>query len=93
MALDPRDLHVDGNAAAGLLASVFRGDVTTVEGVCAGCGATGPVGQLIAYGGVMGAILRCPSCDGAVIRVTQIHGVSWLDLRGARVLRIGAPEA
>lgn len=92
MALDARDLHLDGNAAAGLLGAIFRGDVTTIEGVCAGCGATGTIGQLIAYGGVMGTILRCPSCDGVVIRATSIRGTCWLDLTGMRVLRLPGGE-
>ena len=34
---------VDGNAAAGMLADVFTGDVTTIVGVCGGCGSIAPL--------------------------------------------------
>ena len=32
--------HLDGNAAAGELSSIFAIDVTAAEGQCANCGAT-----------------------------------------------------
>ena len=62
--------------------------MTTVETICAGCGARVPVGELLRYGHEMSAILRCAICDTAVIRVARTYGRHWLDLRGARVLRL-----
>jgi hypothetical protein len=39
---------LDGNAIAGTLAEVFGGEMTTAIGVCAHCGARGPVAEVIA---------------------------------------------
>ena len=93
MVKDDADRHLDGNAAGGLLAEVFRVEMTTGETACAGCGAAAPVGELLCYGLEMGAILRCAKCDTAVLRVTSTRGRHWLDLRGARVLRLVVPFA
>ena len=81
------DLRLDANAAAGLLAEIFAFDITTAECVCSGCNATGPVGNLVAYGMTMGVILRCPGCDNALIRVSRTRDGFWIDLRGTMVLR------
>jgi len=86
--MDDADLRLDANVAAGLLAEVFRAEMTTSEVTCGGCGAAGPVGTLAAYGLTMGVILRCPSCDTAVIRASRVGRGQWLDLRGVRMLRI-----
>ncbi len=40
------------------------------------------------YGQEMGTIVRCPSCDNALIRVAHGPGRYWLDLRGVGHLRI-----
>jgi hypothetical protein len=82
------EMRLDGNAAAGLLVEIFAFDVTVAQAVCAGCGAIGPVGGLLVYGLTMGAILRCPTCDTALIRVSRLEGGYWIDMRGASVLRI-----
>jgi len=39
---------------------------------------------------VAGGRSRCPSCDTVLIRVAQIQGDYWLDMRGVRVLHISA---
>jgi hypothetical protein len=88
--MNDSDLRLDGNAAAGLLAEVFAFDVTTAEAVCSGCGAVGPAGALAVYGLTMGAILRCPTCDNAVVRISRVKSGYWLDLRGMSVLRVAA---
>jgi hypothetical protein len=88
--MDDADRRLDGNAAAGLLAEVFCFEMTTASATCAGCGALAPVGALMVYGGEMGAILRCPGCDTAIIRVARTRGRYWLDLRGAAGVRIDA---
>ena len=82
--------RLDGNAAGGLLAEVFAFEMTTAEVVCAGCGATGPVGAAIVYAHGMGTIVRCAGCDTALIRVARVRDRYWLDLRGMGNLRIGA---
>lgn len=85
---DDAERRLDGNAAAGLLAEVFCAEMTTALVVCAGCGADGPVAELMRYGHEMGAILRCARCDTAVVRVARTPGRRWLDLRGAASLRV-----
>ena len=93
MTTDDSDLRFDGNAA-GLLAEVFRLEMTVAHAACAGCGQTGPAGELLRYGHEMGAILRCSVCDTPVIRLARTRRAHWLDLQGAVSLRItGGVEA
>jgi ribosomal protein S27E len=80
--------RLDGNAAGGILQEVFPFDMTATQATCAGCGATGPIGALAAYIHGMGAVVRCPSCDTALIRLASVKGRYWMDMRGARVLQI-----
>jgi hypothetical protein len=82
--------HLDGNAAAGLLRELFAMDVTAADATCMGCGSVGAVGALLEYGHAMGIVLRCPHCDAAVLRVSHTSDGFWLDLTGARVLRLPA---
>jgi hypothetical protein len=88
MSMEDADLRLDGNAAAGLLAEVFRMEMTTAEVTCAGCGTVAAVAELMLYGHDMGAILRCARCDTPVIRLVRARRHHWLDLRGARTLKI-----
>jgi hypothetical protein len=80
--------RLDGNAAAGLLSEVFCGEPSSAMIICAGCGATAAIGALPAYGLELGAIVRCPHCDTAVLRVGAAGAMLWLDLRGAISLRV-----
>lgn len=93
MAVEDADLRLDGNAAAGLLAEVFRAEMTTAEVTCAGCGTVAAVAELMCYGHGMGAILRCARCDTAVIQVVRIRHRHCVDMRGARRLRLDAETA
>ena len=79
---------LDGNAAAGILQEIFPFDMTLVQATCTGCGATDVIGALAAYIHGMGTVVRCPSCDTALIRVAQTRGRYFLDMRGVRVLQI-----
>lgn len=49
------------------------------------------VGAVALYGHAMGAILRCPACDNALLRIGRAGDGYWLDLQGLRRLRIAAP--
>ena len=85
--------HLDGNAAAGMLAEIFAFDMTSAQCTCAGCGHIAPVGSLRLYGGQMGSVLRCPSCDLVQMRVVSVpggEGQYWLDMRGVALLGIKA---
>jgi hypothetical protein len=79
---------LDGNAAAGMLQAIFPFEMTLVQVTCTGCGATNAVGATAAYMHGMGTVIRCPSCDTALIRVAQVSGHYLLDMRGVRVLQI-----
>ena len=81
-------IALDGNAAAGLLEEIFTFDVTMAKVTCAGCGAEGPVAKLTAYGMAMGAILRCPSCDTPVLRVSRLGNGYGFDLRGTTLMLV-----
>jgi NAD-dependent SIR2 family protein deacetylase len=76
-------LHVDGNAAAGVLSEIFAADLTIGRAKCAGCGTTRAVGALHVYSHGMGLVVRCPSCAGVVLRVARTPTHLWLDARGA----------
>ena len=74
---------LDGNAAGGLLREAFAFDATAARTTCAGCARVAPIGELRLYAVEMGAILRCPSCDEAVVRIARTPRGLWLDLRVA----------
>jgi hypothetical protein len=84
--------RLDGNAAGGMLGAIFPHEMTSVETTCDGCGAHREVGALAVYAHGMGLVIRCPSCDSVLIRVTEIRGRYRLDMRGVRVMQI-IPEA
>jgi hypothetical protein len=84
--------RLDGNAAGGMLQAIFPFEMTSVETTCEGCGAQNVMGALAVYAHGMGIIVRCPSCESVLIRVTEIKGRYWLDMRGLRVLQI-APDS
>jgi hypothetical protein len=84
-------LRLDGNAAAGQLAEIFAVEMTRAQCTCAQCGYSGPFGGLLLYGGQVGMVLRCPTCDHVqmrVVRVPERGGEYWLDMRGIAHLRI-----
>src|SRR5438270_11526495 len=76
-------LRVDGNAAGGMLREIFAVDLTSGRAKCAGCGTTRPIGTLHVYSHGMGMVIRCPGCDGVILRVARTPTRLWLDARGA----------
>ena len=85
--------RLDGNAAAGLLAEIFPFEITSAQTTCATCGWTGRIGALLLYGGEMGAILRCPTCDTAHLRVAHLQDRYYVDMRGMKMLQISGERA
>jgi len=81
---------LDGNAAGGLLREVFAFDATAARATCSGCAKTAPMAELRLYAIELGAILRCPSCDEAVLRIGRTPRGLWLDLRGAATVAVSA---
>ena len=82
------ELRLDGNAAAGTLGEVFSFEVTTAHYACEGCGRVAHIGEAMAYMTEIGTIVRCPSCDHALIRLAHSRGRHRLDLRGIRHLQV-----
>ena len=78
----PALVYPIGNAIAGMLFDVFGREMTLATGVCAHCGATGPVAELHVYLRAPGTVVRCPSCGPVVIVLVEVHGVTCVDLRG-----------
>jgi hypothetical protein len=84
-----QDMKLDGNAAAGDLEQIFAFEVTTAIGTCANCGAVGAVGGTNVYAQAPGIVVRCPACEGVLIRVAH-DGDSryWLEMTGVRSLEV-----
>ena len=84
------ELRLDGNAAAGTLGEVFSFEVTTAEFACDRCGSTGRLGGAMVYEvRGLGVIVRCPSCENALIRLAYSRERPMVDLRGTRYLTTG----
>jgi hypothetical protein len=79
-------LPLDGNAASGFLSELFAVEVTAAQVTCDCCGTITQVGETRVYGGVMGAIFRCPNCDSVVMRLVRTPVGIRLDMRGCRCL-------
>jgi hypothetical protein len=84
-------MHLDGNAAAGVLAEVFTVEATTAVVTCAGCGSSGPLGAAVVYASDMGIVVRCATCSEALIRCAEIRDRVVLDMRGAATIALGIP--
>lgn len=83
-------LRLDGNAAAGDLGEVFSFEVTTAHYACEGCGRTGKLGEALVYEvRGLGTIVRCPSCDNALIRLVRDRERYLVDLRGTSYITTG----
>lgn len=78
---------VDGNAAAGSLAAAFGVEMTAIPGRCTHCGAVHAIAELRAYVRAPGTILRCPNCDGVILRIVETADATYVDARGAAYLR------
>jgi cytochrome c-type biogenesis protein CcmH/NrfF len=78
---------LDGNAAAGTLQAIFPFEMTLVQAACTGCGTTNAIGAVAAYMHGMGAVLRCPVCDTALIRLSHAKASARLRQHGDLVWR------
>lgn len=81
---------LDGNSAAGMLRQVFSTEMTAFPAECAHCGSVNPIGATLAYGRDMGTVLRCPDCDGVLVRIAERPDGIWLDMQGVSLLRLAA---
>ena len=79
---DDADAALDGNAIAGLLASVFGTDMTMAVGTCGSCGAVSVVAELAVYLSDLGAVVRCRSCESVLMVFVSVREVVCVDLMG-----------
>lgn len=81
-------LSLDGNAVAGLLATVFSAELTASPGECAHCHTVSLVGTLRAYVRGPGVVLRCPACAEVVLRIVETPTATLIDSSGVAGLRL-----
>jgi hypothetical protein len=81
------DAVLDGNAVAGTLLAAFGVEMTAVPGSCAHCGTVNVIAALRAYTRAPGIVLRCPACDGVVLRIVETPTATLVDAGGAAWLR------
>ncbi len=86
--MDEHATHLDGNAAAGALATIFARDMTLTATTCGHCGNVADIGALRAYITAISTVLRCAGCDSVVLRMTHTPERVWLDLSGMRSLAL-----
>jgi ribosomal protein S27E len=79
-------MELDGNAIGGLLHEIFGAEMTAAKVTCATCGAAGPVAETVVYLRGPGSVVRCRTCSGVLMVISQIRGVNCVDLRGAAAL-------
>jgi Family of unknown function (DUF6510) len=77
---------LDGNSIGGLLYDVFGEEMTAVMATCATCGAIAAVAEGVVYPRLPGTIVRCRSCCGLLMAITEVHGIYCADLRGIAAL-------
>ena len=81
-------MRLDGNAAGGMMREVFAHEMTAALAICVGCRRPSPVGTLLDYGGEMGVILRCPSCDTVMLRIVRTPFGLYVDASGTAMFSI-----
>ena len=86
------NLWTDGNALAGHAHALFRVDLTTAIGRCAGCGRTAPMAEARVFDRAPGVVARCPACERVLLRLVRGPGRAWLDLRGLTYLQLAVLE-
>jgi hypothetical protein len=87
------DLHLDGNAVAGLLTEVFAVEMTTAVGTCANCGAVAPLGAVLVYMHAPAVVMRCPYCDNVLIRIATRSGTHCVEVGGVSALETSRVSA
>jgi hypothetical protein len=86
--MDMRELHTDGNAAAGVLQQIFLAEVTSAERVCQSCGQENAIGAHRLYKGA-GMVLRCPVCGDVAACIATLPRDFVVSIRGTWTLAGG----
>jgi hypothetical protein len=86
--MDPRELVLDGNAAAGVLREIFTVEMTVARDTCFACGDVRAPGEVVVCARGPGIVARCPACESVLFRVVRADGRAWIELRGVRSLEL-----
>ena len=89
---DNTPVFLDGNAAAGALSEIFTVDITTALGKCSGCGLSARLAETHVYATAPGVVIRCPGCEGVLLRYVNAGGQIWLDMQGLTYLHLEGPR-
>jgi hypothetical protein len=81
---------LDGNAAAGMLSEVFAAELTSARGRCASCGQVAFVAEARAYVHAPGLVLRCRSCDSALLVLVRARDRYVLTMTGLASIELTA---
>lgn len=90
--MQAEEMRLDGNAAAGALRDVFARDVSDAMVTCRGCARQAAMAELLEYGHAMGIVLRCPGCEGVMLRFASSRGWVYVDGSGMSVIRMRATD-
>jgi hypothetical protein len=85
--------YLDGNAAAGELSKIFAIDVTGAESQCANCGAKRRFAETHLYVQAPGLVARCPVCQYILLRLANVRGRIFLDMRGMTYFSLDTDHA
>lgn len=80
---------LDGNAIAGTLHAVFGTEMTTATGVCAHCGASRRLGELVVYVDAPGTVARCADCGQVLMVIVQRERIACVDASGFATISAG----
>ena len=83
-------VRVDGNALAGILATVFASDVTSIVGTCRHCGSTAPLAEAVVELDDLCAIVLCRGCTHTLL--TVMNGPDGARLILGALGRLDVPE-
>src|SRR4051812_4949368 len=88
--MDESQLRLDGNAAAGMLRSVFASELTTARGACAACGAIAQIGSQYLYMQTLspGGVLRCRACEQVLMVMVHADGRLRLGMQGLKWIEV-----
>jgi hypothetical protein len=87
--MESLQLHMDGNAAAGVLQDIFVAEVTTAQRVCQSCGQENAIGAHRLYKGA-GMVLRCPDCEDVAACIVTLPHDFVISIRGTWTVGGGA---
>lgn len=81
--------RLDGNVLAGRLADVLGWDATAADASCGTCGTHAAIALAVVYATSMGAVARCPHCDGVLATFVEADdGRVWFGMPGITALEV-----